>query len=109
MSIGVWQSIATVLAMEPSILVMDEPTAELDPFARRQLINLLNTFPHTQIIATHDLDMVLDLCERTIILSEGRVLADGATRDLFTDKELLAQAHLEQPFAMQVCPVCSKK
>lgn len=102
-------AIATVLAMEPSILVMDEPTAELDPFARRQLINLLNTFPHTQIIATHDLDMVLDLCERTIILSEGRVLADGATRELFMNKDLLTRAHLEQPFAMQACPVCSKK
>ena len=102
-------AIATVLAMEPSILVMDEPTAELDPFARRQLINLLKTFPHTKIIATHDLDMVLDLCERTVILSEGRVLADGATRELFTDNDLLARAHLEQPFAMQACPICSKK
>lgn len=102
-------AIATVLAMEPSILVMDEPTAELDPFARRQLINLLKTFSHTKIIATHDLDMVLDLCERTIVLSEGRVLADGATRELFTDKDLLTRAHLEQPFAMQACPVCSKK
>ena len=101
-------AIAAVLAMEPAILVMDEPTAALDPFARRQLIGLLKTFAHTKIIATHDLDMVLDLCERTVILRDGRVLADGATHELFRNKELLAQAHLEQPFALQACPVCSK-
>ena len=102
-------AIATVLAMEPSILVMDEPTAELDPFARRRLINLLRTFPHTKILATHDLDMALDLCERTISLKSGRVLADGATRELFFNQALLAEAQLEQPFAMQACPICSKK
>ncbi len=101
-------AIATVLAMEPAILVMDEPTAALDPFARRQLINLLKTFSHTKIIATHDLDLVLDLCERTVILKDGRVLADGRTRDLFRNKPLLAEARLEQPFSMQACPVCSQ-
>ena len=102
-------AIATVLAMEPAILVMDEPTAELDPFARRELIKLLQTFSHTKILATHDLDMVLDLCERTIVLSEGRILADGVTKELFCNQPLLAKAHLEQPFSMQACPICSKK
>ncbi len=100
-------AIATVLAMEPSILVMDEPTAALDPFARRQLINLLRTFLHTKIIATHDLDMVLDLCERTVVLKNGTLLADGPTIEIFRDKQLLGQAHLEQPLSMQGCPVCS--
>lgn len=101
-------AIATVLAMEPAILVMDEPTSALDPLARRQLINLLRTFNHTKIIATHDLDMVLDLCERTIVLSNGAILVDGPTMEIFRDKILLDQAGLEQPFSMQSCPTCSK-
>lgn len=99
-------AIATVLAMEPDILVMDEPTAGLDPLARRHLINLLDSFKHTKIIATHDLDLVLDLCERTIILHEGTVLADGPTTAIFQDDALLAQSHLEKPFRMQECPIC---
>jgi cobalt/nickel transport system ATP-binding protein len=100
-------AIAAVLAMHPSILVMDEPTAGLDPLARRKLINLLKTFEHTKIIATHDLDLVLDLCARTIVISAGTVLADGATLDIFHNQELLDQAHLEKPFRMQGCPVCN--
>ena len=100
-------AIAAVLAMQPSILVMDEPTAGLDPLARRQLISLLKTFEHTKIIATHDLDLVLDLCARTIVISAGTVLADGATLDIFHNQELLDQAHLEKPFRMQGCPVCN--
>ena len=71
-------SIATVLSMSPSILVMDEPTSNLDPKARRQLIHLLSEFDHTKIIATHDMDMVLDLCSRAIVLRGGEVVADGA-------------------------------
>ena len=63
-------AIATVLSMSPDILVMDEPTSGLDPRARRRLIEMLQAFKHSKIIATHDLDMVLDLCERTIILNE---------------------------------------
>lgn len=101
-------SIATVLAMDPAILVMDEPTAALDPLARRQLIQLLRTFSHTKIIATHDLDMVLETCERTIVLYNGSILADGPTPEIFRDKCVLAQAGLEQPFSMQGCPLCSK-
>ncbi|SMD10813.1 energy-coupling factor ABC transporter ATP-binding protein [Sporomusa malonica] len=100
-------AIAAVLAMDPCILVMDEPTAGLDPLARRQLINLLKTFEHTKIIATHDLDLVLDLCARTVVISAGRVIADGPTLDIFNDQELLDRAHLEKPFRMQGCPVCN--
>ena len=73
-------SIATVLSMSPSILVMDEPTSNLDPKARRQLIHLLSEFDHTKIIATHDMDMVLDLCSRAIVLRGGEVVADGTAR-----------------------------
>ncbi len=100
-------AIATVLSMVPDILVLDEPTSGLDPRARRQLMTLLRAFHHTRIITTHDLDMVLELCPRTIVLNDGRVMADGPTLDIFRDDALLAACHLEKPFAMQGCPVCS--
>ncbi|GAK55686.1 cobalt ABC transporter ATPase subunit [Candidatus Vecturithrix granuli] len=93
-------AIATVLSTSPNILVMDEPSSNLDPKSRRNLINLLKTFTHTKIIATHDLDMVLDLCERTIILHQGQIMADGATVELFQDVGLLEESHLEQPFRL---------
>lgn len=102
-------SIATVLSMSPSILVMDEPTANLDPRARRRLIELLKTFDHTVIVATHDLDMVLDLCSRTIVLKDGRVLADGPSAELLGNEELLDSGALEKPLRLQGCPVCNGK
>ena len=100
-------AIATVLSMTPDILVMDEPTSGLDPKARRQLIDMLKTFKHSKIIATHDLDLVLDLCERTIIIHEGTIQADGLTSDIFQDDKLLSDCHLEKPLRLQGCPVCS--
>ncbi len=100
-------AIATVLSMRPEILVLDEPTNGLDPHARRQLIALLRAFHHTRIVTSHDLDMVLELCERTIVLQEGRVMADGPTLEIFADEELLTTCRLEKPFAMQGCPICS--
>ncbi len=99
-------AIAAVLSMSPDILVMDEPTSDLDPKARRQLVELLRTFKHTKIIASHDLDMVLDLCERTVVIYNGQIMADGPTRQLFENDDLLAQSHLEKPLRMQGCPVC---
>jgi len=102
-------AIASVLSMSPDILVMDEPSSGLDPRARSQLIDLLRSFRHTKIIATHDLDMVLDLCERTIVLHNGLVKADGPTSEIFTDEKLLADCSLEKPLRMQGCPVCGKK
>jgi cobalt/nickel transport system ATP-binding protein len=99
-------AIATVLAMSPDILVMDEPSAGLDPRTRRQLIALLGRFEHTKIIATHDLDLIADLCERTIVLHEGRIAADGPTQSVFSDAALLAESRLEPPLRMQGCPVC---
>ena len=84
---------------------MDEPTSGLDPRARRRLIEMFQTFKHSKIIATHDLDMVLDLCERTIILNEGRVHADGKTADMFQDEKLLTDCHLDKPLRLQGCPV----
>jgi len=100
-------AIATVLSMSPDILVMDEPSAGLDPRARRKLIELLKTFRHSKIIATHDLDLVLDICERTIIINQGKVEADGPTVEIFQDEKLLTDCHLEKPLRMQNCPICS--
>lgn len=101
-------AIAAVLAMEPHLLVMDEPSAGLDPLARRNLINLLASIKHTKIIASHDLDLVLDLCARTIVLHNGVILADGPSGDIFADDALLARAHLEKPLRMQDCPLCAQ-
>jgi cobalt/nickel transport system ATP-binding protein len=101
-------SIASVLAMSPDVLVMDEPTSSLDPRSRRRLIELLKTFQHTKIIATHDLDMAMDLCERTIVLHSGRVTADGKTQKILQDERLLRSSGLEKPLGMQQCPVCRK-
>jgi len=100
-------AIATVLSMLPEILVLDEPTSGLDPHARRQLIALLKAFHHTRITTSHDLDMVLELCDRTIVLHDGRVMADGPTLEIFGNEELLKTCRLEKPFAMQGCPICS--
>ncbi len=100
-------AIATVLSMLPEILVLDEPSNGLDPHARRQLIALLKAFHHTRIVTSHDLDMIVELCDRTIVLHEGRVMADGPTLEIFNDDQLLKTCRLEKPFAMQGCPVCS--
>jgi cobalt/nickel transport system ATP-binding protein len=94
-------SIATVLSMDPDILVMDEPSSNLDPRSRRQLIELLRTFGHTKIFATHDLDLVMELCERTIVLNQGRIVTDGPTPVIFSDEALLKENGLEKPLSMQ--------
>jgi cobalt/nickel transport system ATP-binding protein len=102
-------AIASVLSMTPDILVLDEPTNGLDPLGRRQIIAILKEFTHTKIIATHDLDLVLDLCPRTIVLNSGQIRSDGLTLEIFRDDELLAECHLERPLSMQGCPVCGLK
>jgi cobalt transport protein ATP-binding subunit len=90
-------SIATVLSMAPKILVLDEPSAGLDPRARRSLINLLREMQRTMLIATHDMKMVQELFPRTIVMDEGCVVADGPTARILSD-ELLLEAHgLERP------------
>lgn len=94
-------AIATILAMEPEIICMDEPTAGLDPKNRRMLIHILNQLPMTRIIATHDLDMVLDTCQRVILMKEGRIVADGPARRLLLDEELMLSNNLELPLCAQ--------
>jgi len=97
-------AIAGVLAMAPAILVMDEPSDGLDPAARRRLINLLRSFTHTRIIATHDLDLVLDLCSRVLVMNRGCIEADGTPETIFADTELLARSQLEPPLSWQRRP-----
>ena len=94
-------AIASVIAMQPDILVMDEPASHLDPKSRRALINLLRHFHHTKIIASHDLDLILDVCRRCIIVKEGRVVADGPTEEILSDRQLLEENNLELPLSLQ--------
>jgi cobalt/nickel transport system ATP-binding protein len=94
-------AIATVLAMAPDILVMDEPSANLDPRARRRLIELLRSFEHTRIIATHDLELVVAVCSRVIVLDGGRVVADGPARAILDDEVLMLAHGLEKPHSLR--------
>ncbi|MBU4440476.1 MAG: energy-coupling factor ABC transporter ATP-binding protein [Acetobacterium sp.] len=94
-------AIASVLAMNPHIILFDEPTSFLDPQARRNVINTLDALKMTKIIATHDLDMALDICDRVIILHHGSVFADGTVNDILLDENLLSQCHLELPLCKQ--------
>lgn len=94
-------AIAGVLAMAPDVLVLDEPSSGLDPAARRRLIALLAAFHHTRVIATHDLDLVLDVCDRVLVLREGALVADGAPAAIFADPALLARCSLEPPLSWQ--------
>jgi energy-coupling factor transporter ATP-binding protein EcfA2 len=95
-------AVATVLAMEPELLVLDEPTSNLDPAARRELAEILDALELTQLVVTHDLPYALELCPRAVILDEGRIVADGPTHELLADTELLAQHRLELPRGYQV-------
>lgn len=90
-------AIATVLSMQPEVLVLDEPTAGLDPRARRSLIQLLRELPLTMLVSSHDMLMVQELFPRMIIMDEGRVVADGATQELMSDRVLLEEHGLEKP------------
>jgi len=94
-------AIAAVMAMEPDILAMDEPAANLDPRSRRLLINLLKSFSHSKIIASHDLDLILDVCRRCIIIKNGSVVADGPAQEILTHKALLEENNLELPLSLQ--------
>lgn len=94
-------AMATVLAMSPDILLLDEPSSNLDPRGRRRLINLLRSFEHTRMIATHDLELVLEVCSRVIVLDAGRIVADGPTRDILNDEALMLAHALERPHSLR--------
>lgn len=92
--------LAGILACNPSVLLLDEPTAGLDPRGRRELRRLIASLPGTKIIATHDLELVLDLCPRTILLDHGTIVADGPTAELLANEELMLEHGLEKPHAL---------
>ena len=94
-------AIATILAMEPEMILMDEPSTALDPVNRRTVINTINRLPQTKLIASHDLDMILDTCQRVILLSHGAIVADGAAETILRDKALLEGNRMELPFCLQ--------
>ena len=94
-------AIATILTMRPKIVLMDEPSIALDPQNRRTVINAINKLDTTKIIASHDLDMILDTCTRVILMHDGHIIKDAPTKDILTDKQLLEQNHMELPFCMQ--------
>lgn len=91
-------AVATVLAMRPEILVLDEPSSNLDPASRRELSEILRGLPVTVLMVTHDLPYALELCARSVILDQGRVVADGPTVDLLADADLLSRHRLELPY-----------
>lgn len=91
-------AVATVLAMEPEVLVLDEPSSNLDPASRRELADILRSLDVTVLMVTHDLPYALELCPRSVVLSGGTVVADGATYDVLTDDDLMRAHRLELPF-----------
>jgi len=97
-------AIAAVMAMEPDILAMDEPAANLDPRSRRSVITLLKTFKHSKIIASHDLDLILDVCQRCIVIGGGVVVADGPAAEILSNQMFLEENNLELPLSFQGRP-----
>ncbi len=93
-------SIATVLSMKPDILIFDEPTIALDPRNRRKFIEVLNSLSGTKIVASHDLDLIYDTCEKTILISDGKIIKNGSTKEILNDKELLEDNGLELPLSL---------
>ena len=95
-------ALATVLAMRPDVLVLDEPTSNLDPRARRHMLELLGTLSSTMIVATHDMDLAWELCDRAVVLDGGTVAAEGSREGILTDAALLEEHGLELPWAVRM-------
>ena len=93
-------AIATILAMEPEAILMDEPTSALDPYNRRVVINTIRELSQTKIITSHDLDMILDTCDRVLLLSEGQIVADGPAGEILRDQALLERHRMELPLSL---------
>jgi cobalt/nickel transport system ATP-binding protein len=94
-------ALAGVLAMQPQILLLDEPSMFLDPRGRRELIRLLNDLAITKIIAAHDLEMILDTCQRVAVLDQGRLIAEGPSEQVLSDRELMEAHGLEVPYRLR--------
>jgi energy-coupling factor transporter ATP-binding protein EcfA2 len=90
-----------VLACSPEVLVLDEPTSNLDPRGKRELKALLLSLPITRVIATHDLELVVELCRRVVVLDDGKIIADGPTEDILGDEGLMLAHGLEKPHILR--------
>ncbi|MGB7443322.1 MAG: ABC transporter ATP-binding protein [Coleofasciculaceae cyanobacterium] len=97
-------AIAGVLAMHPQLILYDEPSANLDLRARRRLISFLQTSPETNLISSHDLELILEVCDRVILLNEGRIIADGKTSEVMANKQLMETHGLEKPHSLIAHP-----
>ncbi len=95
-------AIATILSMEPEVILFDEPSVGLDPKNRRNLINIINRIGGLKIIASHDLDMIFDTCDKTILIEKGKLIFYGETAKILTDQRLLEESGLELPLSMQM-------
>lgn len=93
-------AIATILAMQPEAILMDEPTTALDPYNRRQVIKAINRLPMAKLIASHDLDMILETCDRVILLSQGKIKANAPAQTVLRDKPLLEANRMELPLCL---------
>lgn len=94
-------AVATALVMNPDVLVMDEPASSLDPRGRRRLITLLRSFEHTKIIATHDLELVVETCSRVLVLDAGKLVAEGPVAEILNDEDLMLAHGLERPHILR--------
>ncbi len=94
-------SIATILSMEPEVILLDEPSIALDPRNRKNLIGILNGMKETKVIASHDLDMILDICDRTVLLADGKIIRQGNTEEILRNQTLLETYGLELPLRVQ--------
>jgi cobalt/nickel transport system ATP-binding protein len=95
-------ALAAVLVMEPALLALDEPSSNLDPRNRRHLIEVIRSLPSSILLATHDLEMVLAICPRTIVMDRGRIWADGDTRQLLSNEKLMSDHGLEVPLSLRL-------
>jgi len=94
-------AVAGILAMDPDLLILDEPSAELDPAGRRAVINFLHGYVHTRLVVSHDLDLVLETCDRCLVMDEGRLIRDGDAMDILADRSFLEAHRLELPRSLQ--------
>ncbi|MDA3811674.1 MAG: energy-coupling factor ABC transporter ATP-binding protein [Spirochaetaceae bacterium] len=101
-------ALASILSMEPEILLMDETSANLDPRSRSNLVRIINTLPQSKIIVSHDLDFIWDTCTRVIILNNGTITSQGKTEEILSDRALLEKNELLLPLRLQGCPLCGE-
>jgi cobalt/nickel transport system ATP-binding protein len=100
-------ALAGVLVTKPQILAFDEPTAFLDPYSRRQVVRIIGKIPHTKLLVTHDLELVLDLCTKVIVLFDGQNVCEGTPSAVLGDDELMERYHLETPYSLRRSGCCS--